>query len=75
MKFKNLKYLSLITQVSLVMLIPIFLSFFIGKWIDEYFGTGAVFMIIFIIIGVGAAFRNLFKIIMSGARDGEKGSK
>ncbi|PID82114.1 MAG: hypothetical protein CSB16_02945 [Clostridiales bacterium] len=64
MKFDYLKYISLITQVSLVMVIPIFLSFFIGKWLDDYFGTGAIFMIIFLLLGVGAAFRNLFKIIL-----------
>ncbi len=64
MKFDYLKYISLITQVSLVMVIPIFLSFFIGKWIDDYLGTDAVFMIIFLLLGVGAGFRNLFKIIL-----------
>ncbi len=64
MKFDYLKYISLITQVSLVMVIPIFLSFFVGKWLDDYFGTGAIFMIIFLLLGVGAAFRNLFKIIL-----------
>ncbi len=72
MKFKNLKYLSLITQVALVMVIPIFASFFIGKFLDEYFDTGVIFMIIFILLGVGAAFRNLFKIVMKGAKDNGK---
>ncbi len=57
------------------MVVPIFISFFIGKWLDDYFGTGAVFMIVFIIIGVGAAFRNLFKIIMKGAKDSDGGSE
>ncbi len=70
MKFNYLKYISLITQVSLVMVIPIFISFFVGRWLDEKFGTEAIFMIIFIVLGVGASFRNLFKIILSKGVDG-----
>lgn len=54
------------------MVIPIFLCVFLGIWLDGKFGTNGVFVIIFLIIGVLAAFRNLFVIVLSKVDTGKK---
>ena len=57
--FKNI---SLISQIGISMITPILLGVFIGGWIDKWAGTNGVFMLIFILIGAGGGFLNLFKI-------------
>lgn len=51
------------------MAIPIFVSFFLGRWLDRLLGTGGIILICFIILGVLASFRNLFKITMPKKKD------
>ena len=65
-KFKIYENLALITQIGLIMIVPILLSIFIGKFIDDKLGTGNIFLFIFIIIGVSASFINLYKVAMRG---------
>lgn len=71
MKNKNnknpLRSLVLITQVGLSIITPILLGLYIGMFIDRKVGTNGVFAIIFIILGVGAGFMNLFKL--AGPKD------
>ncbi|MFZ7133023.1 MAG: AtpZ/AtpI family protein [Eubacteriales bacterium] len=60
---KNPLYnLVLITQLGLSMIIPIIGCFLIGHYLDEKFNTGNILLFIFTILGVMAAFRNLFVI-------------
>lgn len=59
------KAFSLMTQIAVSMLVPIFICLFIGKWIDNAVGTSPLFMIIFIIIGVGAGFRSIWILTQS----------
>lgn len=61
---KILKDLALISQIGISMITPILLGVFIGQLLDKWIGTESFFVITFIILGVGAAFMNLFK--MSG---------
>lgn len=74
MKYDYLKHLALISQVGLLMAIPIFLCIFAGIWLDKFFGTNGVFLIIFILLGVMSAFRNLFKVVL-GKIDKDKKDK
>jgi len=74
MKYDYLKHLALISQVGLLMAIPIFLCIFVGIWLDKYFGTNGVFLIIFILLGVMSSFRNLFKVVL-GKIDKDKKDK
>lgn len=61
MKIKEvMRALSLLTQVGIAMFVPIFLCVLLGSFIDEKLGTGVVFLIIFIIIGVISSFRSLY---------------
>ncbi len=57
-----MKALSMITQVGISMFVPIFICMWIGKSLDKWLDTGVLFLIIFIILGVGSAFRTLYML-------------
>lgn len=57
--FENL---ALITQIGLSVITPILLGVFLGQFIDKRIGTNGIFSIIFILIGAGAGFMNIFKL-------------
>lgn len=61
-KGSALKNLALISQIGISMITPILLGLWIGGWIDKWIGTSSVFAIAFMLLGVGGAFMNLFKI-------------
>lgn len=56
---KVLKAIVLITQVGITMIVPIFLCVFVGMKLDDLFQTSFI-TIIGIILGILAAFRNVF---------------
>lgn len=73
MKSKGwLSALALVEQVGLSMIIPIFLCVFIGNFLDKATDKSPLFLVIFIVLGVGSAFRNLFYIIGKEAKKGRK---
>ncbi|MEG1311698.1 MAG: AtpZ/AtpI family protein [Clostridium sp.] len=55
--------LSLLTQVGLMILIPILGCTFIGKFIDSKLNTNPIFLLIFIILGIGGAFMSVYKTL------------
>lgn len=55
----TLRMLTLITQFGINMLVPIFLCFFVGYYLDKKLGTSYL-MIIFFFIGALAGFRNIY---------------
>ena len=55
----TLRMLTLITQFGINMLVPIFLCFFVGYYLDKKIGTSYL-MIIFFFIGALAGFRNIY---------------
>ncbi|MBE6023170.1 MAG: AtpZ/AtpI family protein [Cellulosilyticum sp.] len=52
--------LSLLSQLGIVMITPILICTFIGVFLDEMTHKAPLFTLIFIVLGVGGAFRNLF---------------
>ncbi|WP_432662592.1 AtpZ/AtpI family protein [Wukongibacter baidiensis] len=62
-KYKMYENLAFVSQIGLMMAIPIVLSVFIGNYIDEKLGTGSIFLLIFIGLGVASSFLNLYKIM------------
>lgn len=76
MKFDSnvMKSLSLISQVGISMAIPIIGCILFGNYLDGVLNTGAIFLIIFTILGMLAAFRNLYVIAMKGSDKGKKDS-
>ena len=76
MKNKNpdknfLRNIALISQVGFSMIAPILVGVYIGQFIDKRVGNKGIFTIIFIILGVGGGFVNLFKLT-SGSKGKEK---
>ena len=69
LKFKDYENLTLITQISFIMIIPIFGGLLLGKWLDEKLQTGNIFLLVMIILGVIIAFLNLFKYTMKGIKN------
>lgn len=67
--FRSLQNLALITQIGFIMIIPIFGGVFLGHYLDTRFGTGSLFLFIFIIIGVISAFMNLFKLTIRKSKN------
>lgn len=67
-----LKNLALISQVGISMITPIFLGMFIGQFLDKKLATKGVFAIVFILLGVGGSFMNLFKITGMNKSDKRK---
>lgn len=67
------KALALVTQLGLNMLVPIVLCFFLGRWLDSVFHTSFL-MIVFIVLGIMAAYRNMYectKSLIKGERERE----
>ena len=56
--------LSLLSQLSIMMLVSIFGCFFIGKFIDTKLNTRPLFMLIFLILGIGGAFMSVYKTVI-----------
>jgi F0F1-type ATP synthase assembly protein I len=70
MKFKSDKKargeifaaLSLLTHIGLSMLICVVGGILLGVWLDSLTGLAPLFLLVFLFIGVGAAFRSLFTL-------------
>nr|WP_237722265.1 AtpZ/AtpI family protein [Keratinibaculum paraultunense] len=63
-KNKNMyKNLVFITQVGLSIIAPILLGVYLGDLLDKKLNKDMIFKLIFILIGAGAGFLNLFKLI------------
>ena len=56
--------LSLISQLGIMMVVSIFGCFFIGRFIDDKLGTGPIFMLIFLVLGIGGAFMSVYKTVI-----------
>ncbi|WP_242948878.1 AtpZ/AtpI family protein [Asaccharospora irregularis] len=55
--------LSLISQLGLMMIIPILGCTFIGKYLDDKLNTRPVLVLIFLLLGVGGAFNGVYKTL------------
>ncbi|MDF2572598.1 MAG: synthase subunit [Sporomusa sp.] len=59
-----LKNLSLLTYIGLTMTIPIAAGVVLGSFLDRRLLTGNVFLMISTVIGVGASFLNVYRVVM-----------
>jgi ATP synthase protein I len=57
---KSIKTLGVFSTIGLVMALSIALGALIGFYLDKYLGTGPWFSLIFLGLGIAAAFRNLY---------------
>lgn len=60
--FDALKNLSLVSHIGIIMILPIIGGVYLGNYLDTRFGTGSLFLLIGVLVGVVTAFMNLFKI-------------
>lgn len=72
MKSDWIKAFANISQIGINMFVTIMLCFFIGKWLDEKLGTSAIFLVIFMFLGVASAFRNLYVLVIKQYKLDEK---
>ena len=56
---------ALLTQVGVTMITTIILMFFLGRFLDEQLNTGPWLLFVCILLGVAAAFRNLYVLTAS----------
>ena len=67
----TMRMLTLITQFGINMLVPIFLCFFAGMYLDEKMGTNYL-IVIFFFIGAIAGFRNIYIFARRSVKDGDE---
>ncbi|RRD94477.1 AtpZ/AtpI family protein [Clostridiales bacterium COT073_COT-073] len=58
----SLKALAMLTQMGITMIVPIGLGLFAGAFLDRKLGTAPIFLIIFIVLGIAAGFRNIYQM-------------
>ncbi len=51
---------SLITTLAINLVVIMMSMFFLGVYIDKHFGTTPIFLFVFLLLGMGASFRNLY---------------
>lgn len=61
---KLFKSFTMISQIGISMMVPIFLCAGIGWWMDGQFHT-QIWFLVMIFIGMGAAFRNVYMLTRS----------
>ena len=61
---KVIKSIVMVTQISVSMMVPIFLCAAIGVWLDRLFNTQVCFLVL-VFIGIGASFRNVYILTKS----------
>jgi len=59
----DLLKIGIFMTIPFVLAVPPMVGWVIGKWLDDYFGTGNKIMYVFLILGLIAGFRELFRII------------
>ncbi len=59
------------SSVGIGMVLAIFGCLYLGRYLDEQFGTGLRFTMIFLLLGIVAGFRNLYYIIKKYSADEE----
>ena len=60
----GLEALVLVPQLGLIIAIPIILGAYAGHWIDGKLGTGIVFAIILLCVGIASGIMGAYKQIM-----------
>lgn len=63
-KEKPYKYLAMISQIGISVIVPVGMMIVVGKVLDFYFNTGNLLVIILAVLGVMAGLRNLYVIPM-----------
>ncbi len=68
-----LKTLGLVSSVGISVVLAILIGIFVGRKLDEWFGTEPILFFVFLVFGIIAAFRNMYIIIGREIRDSDAG--
>ncbi|MGD9474411.1 MAG: AtpZ/AtpI family protein [Eubacteriaceae bacterium] len=66
------KYLAMISQIGIMVLVPVVMMTVAGKVIDYYFHTGNMLVIIFAVLGGLAGLRNLYVVPLRMSEQAQK---
>ncbi len=62
-KKKEALRLSVVSSLGLMLVISTFMGYGIGAWLDHKFQTKPALTIVFVLLGIGAGFINLFRVM------------
>jgi len=68
-----LKTLSVVSSLGISVVLAIAIGILVGLKLDQWLGTKPWFFFIFLLVGIVAAFRNIFIIIGKEIRNSEQG--
>ncbi|MFC1478833.1 AtpZ/AtpI family protein [Candidatus Margulisiibacteriota bacterium] len=57
------KYLSLLTQIGVTMVLNIVIFLFIGLFLDKWLKTNGIMLVVFLLIGIGSGFYCVYRVI------------
>jgi ATP synthase protein I len=60
------------SMVGIQLVVATFVGFFIGRYLDKLFGTFPWLTIIFLVLGLVAGFRDLFRMARESDGNGDK---
>lgn len=69
MMYENLLYLS---QLGILMIVPVFGGVVIGKWLEDRFHTGGILLLIMIVLCTLSGFLNVYKCVMKQMEKGRR---
>jgi F0F1-type ATP synthase assembly protein I len=61
-KVSIMKNIALITQIGVTIISTILVALFIGKKLDEWLGTGVIFTLIFLLLGIATSFMTILRL-------------
>lgn len=70
--FELMRVITLFNQVSITLITTMGLSLFLGYNIDRWLNTTPIFIMVFMIIGVIAAIRNMYVMLTKGMKPKSK---
>ena len=64
-----LKYIGLVTEIGLIIVLCVAGGLLVGVWLDRKLGTIALFTVLLLLLGLGSAFLNIYRILLSSKKD------
>ena len=71
----NLRVLSLVGQVGVVMVVFILIGLVVGQWVDDKLSTAPTFTLAFILLGIGAGGWSIARLVMWALKENTGESK
>jgi len=63
------KAMALYAQLGITMAVCITMPLLIGVWLDNWLDTSPLFLLVFVLIGIVAAIRNMYIMVMNQFKD------